>query len=76
MALKMIEAIRKKSLKERFLFVIGLLLFLIYFAFGVLVIFWKNFPIAIPTTYRIALGVIIIVYAFFRFFRILNTDKD
>ncbi len=66
----------KKSLKERFFLVIGMVFFLGYFSLGVLTIFWKNFPFDIQTNYRIALGVILILYSFVRFYRIINDNKD
>jgi len=62
----------QKSLKGRFLFVIGILFFLIYFVLGMIVIFWKEFPIALPDTYRVAFGVLLIVYSFLRFVRLLQ----
>ncbi len=67
--------IEKKSLKERFLLVIGILFFLIYFVFGMAVLFWKRLPLDMPKNYRIAFGIIIIVYAFFRFIRFFQKDK-
>ncbi|RTY92516.1 hypothetical protein [Flavobacterium sp. GT3R68] len=66
----------KKSLKERFFLVIGIVFFLAYLGMGVLVIFWRNFPLNIPTHYRIALGVILIMYSFIRFFRIIKDNKE
>lgn len=60
---------QKKSPKERFLLVIGILFFLLYLAFGLAVIFWKGLGLDMPDTYRIAFGSIIIVYAFLRFIR-------
>lgn len=59
----------KKSLKERFLFVIGILFFGLYLSFGLAIIFWKGLPLNMPNNYRIALGIIVIVYAFLRFIR-------
>jgi cytochrome c biogenesis protein CcdA len=72
---KLIEQIKKKSLKERFLLVIRILFFLIYLTIGLLIIFWKGLPLNMTDNYRIALGVILIVYAFLRFLRFFNTDK-
>ena len=63
---------QKKSPQQRFLFVIGALFFVLYLAMGLTVIFWDDFPIRMQTPYRIALGVILIVYAGFRFFRMLK----
>ncbi len=60
---------QKKSLKERFLLVIGILFFLLYLTFGLAVIFWKGMPLSMSPNYRIALGIIVIVYAFLRFIR-------
>ena len=59
----------KKSLKERFLLVIGIFFFLIYLSFGLAILFWDKLPLKMPQNYRIALGLIIIVYAFLRFIR-------
>ncbi len=66
----------KKSLKERFLLVIGLLFFMLYFVLGMIVIFWKDFPLVLNTNYRIAFGIILIVYSFLRFLRFFNSNKD
>ncbi len=62
----------QKSLQERFLFVIGILLFLIYFVLGLAIIFWKKLPLDMEQNYRIAFGVLLIVYSFFRFIRLLQ----
>lgn len=60
---------KKKSPKERFFLVIGILFFLLYLAFGLAVIFWKDLGLKMPDNYRYAFGGIIIVYAFLRFIR-------
>jgi len=73
---KFITNIQKKSLKERFLFVIGILFFLLYFILGLIVIFMKNLPIGLPTNYRLAFGALLIVYAFIRCVRIINDNKE
>lgn len=66
----------QKSPKVRFLLVLGIVFFLIYFILGVTVIFWKDFPINMSTNYRIAFGVLLIVYAFFRFIRLIQNNKE
>jgi hypothetical protein len=66
----------KKSLKGRFFLVIGMVFFLAYLVMGVTIIFWKNFPYAMKPGYRIAFGVVLIVYSFFRFYRIVNDNKN
>jgi uncharacterized membrane protein (DUF485 family) len=67
---------QKKSLKERFLFVIGMLVFLAYFILGLIFVFWKSMPIAMQSEYRIAFGILLIVYSFVRFFRIFNANNE
>jgi hypothetical protein len=66
----------KKSLKERFFLVIGMVFFVAYLAMGLTIIFWKNFPFDMKPGYRIAFGAVLIVYSFIRFFRIINDNKE
>ncbi len=67
---------KKKSLKERFLLFTGILFFLIYLTLGLIIIFWQEFPIRMETKYRIAFGILLIGYAFIRFLRFINSNKD
>lgn len=62
----------QKSLKGRFLLVIGILFFLVYLVLGLIIIFWKKFPFNLPEQYRIAFGVLLIVYSFIRFTRLIQ----
>jgi len=73
---KIFNNMKKKSLIERFLLIITILVFLCYFFLGVMVIFWDKFPLDIKMSYRIALGVILIVYSFIRFFRFYNSNIE
>ena len=73
---EMLNNIKKKSLKERFLLVMGILFFLSYLVLGLFVIFMKNFPIKMQFSYRVAFGLLLIVYSFVRFTRIINDNKD
>ncbi|MBP9792969.1 hypothetical protein EQG63_05390 [Flavobacterium amnicola] len=59
----------KKSLKERFLLVIGVLFFIIYLTMGLAILFWQKLPLPLSQGYRTTLGIAIIVYAFLRFIR-------
>jgi hypothetical protein len=68
--------LKKKSLIERFLLIITVLVFLSYFFLGLMVIFWKKFPFNMQMQYRIALGVVLIMYAIIRFFRVYNANKE
>lgn len=63
---------KQKSLAERFLFILGLLMFSLYLILGLALIFWKSFPISLSTNLRILFGVSLIVYSFFRFIRLLQ----
>jgi len=49
---------------------------LIYLTFGLAVIFWKQLPLNLTQPYKIALGLLLIVYAFFRFLRYLYIDEN
>jgi hypothetical protein len=67
----------KKSLKERFLLFIGILFFMFYLTLGLGIIFWKPAEeLEIAPQYRIAFGVLLIVYSFFRFLRFFNSNKE
>jgi hypothetical protein len=72
---KCIEFIKKKSLKERFLLVMGGMFFLIYFVLGLAVLFWKAFPFAMEYKYRMLFGILLIAYSFIRFYRFYNDNK-
>ncbi len=76
MVSKLKENIEKKSPKERFLLVIGILFFLIYLAFGFIMIFWEALPIALSHNYRLAFGALLIVYAFTRLLRFFNSNNN
>ena len=67
---------QKKSLKERFLLVIGMMFFLIYLTLGLIIIFWDDVPLSMPYNFRIALGVILILYSFLRFIRFFNKEEN
>ncbi|TDE03628.1 hypothetical protein E0F91_10235 [Flavobacterium sandaracinum] len=68
--------IKKKSLKERFLLVLGILFFVVYFVLGLFIIFMDNLPIDLTPTYRIAAGILLIAYASFRCYRIINDNNN
>ena len=73
---KVIDNFQEKSLKERFLLVIGMLFFLIYLTLGLAIIFWDKLPLSLPYNFRIAFGVILIVYSFLRFIRFFNKVEN
>ncbi|MCV9932210.1 hypothetical protein OIU80_07935 [Flavobacterium sp. LS1R47] len=73
---QLLDNIKKKSLKERFLLVLGMFFFLMYFVIGLAIIFWKTLPIAMEYKYRVAFGILLIVYSFIRFVRFFNSNTD
>lgn len=73
---KIYRNIQKKSLKERFLLVIGVLFFFLYFVLGLLIIFMDNFPLDMSYSYRVAFGILLFVYAFVRVIRIIKDNKE
>ncbi|HRN98745.1 MAG TPA: hypothetical protein PLA69_05455 [Flavobacterium sp.] len=68
------ETLQKKSPKQRFLLVIGILFFLVYLFLGLMIIFWKSLPLEMEFRYRVALGVVLIVYAIIRFLRLIREN--
>ena len=64
----------QKSPAKRFLFILGLGMFALYFVLGIIIMFWKDFPIDMSQGYRIAFGVLLIGYSFLRFVRLLRSQ--
>ena len=65
---------KQKSPAKRFLFILGLGMFTLYFVLGIIIMFWKEFPIDLSHGYRIAFGVLLIGYSFLRFVRLLRSQ--
>lgn len=70
----------QKSPIQRFLFVLGMVFFLLYLILGITLIFWHNLPMGfdlnISQKGRIAFGVLLILYAFFRFVRLIQKSRE
>jgi uncharacterized membrane protein (DUF485 family) len=67
---------KQKSPQQRFLFILGLVMFLIYLTLGVILIFFKELiPLQMEAKYRIIFAVGLIIYALIRFYRLTN-QKD
>lgn len=64
----------QKSPAKRFLFILGLGMFMLYFVLGIIIMFWEEFPIDLSRGYRIAFGVLLIGYSFLRFVRLLRSQ--
>ncbi|WP_291275121.1 hypothetical protein [Flavobacterium sp.] len=67
---------KQKSPKQRFLFVLGLVMILAYLIIASIFIFWESMPVTVPYSNRLAFGVLLVVYAIFRFYRFNTTFKD
>jgi len=63
----------QKSPAKRFLFILGLGMFALYFVLGVAIIFWKDFPINLDFEYRVAFALLLIIYSFIRFVRLIRS---
>jgi uncharacterized membrane protein len=67
---------KQKSLKRRFLLIIGLITFVCVVALGIMVIFWDGIAQQYPDYVRKVLGGMIILYAVLRFSRLLKKDEN
>ncbi|MEW5676981.1 hypothetical protein ABGT15_11770 [Flavobacterium enshiense] len=67
---------KQKSPQQRFLFVLGLIFLGLYVFLAVTLFVWKSMPVEIPYSRRIILGVLLVIYAAFRFSRLLNAEKN
>ncbi len=68
---------RQKSPARRFLLIIGIVMFALYFVMGAMIFFWPNFPLmqGVDIKWKIAFGVLLIVYSFFRFIRLIKQPQ-
>jgi len=67
---------RQKSLKRRFLLILGVTASIAFCALGLMVIFWGQMLSNVPKTQKILIGIAIIIYAIIRFARLLKRDPD
>lgn len=65
---------KQKSPQQRFLFVLGLVFLGLYVFLALTLFVWKSMPVEIPYNRRVILGVLLLVYAVFRFTRLLNKE--
>ena len=67
---------KQKSPLQRFLFVFGLLFFVLYLGLGIMFIFWKDMPLDMDYNVRVLFGGLLIVYGVFRFYRLWNKQNQ
>lgn len=67
---------KQKSLKRRFLLILGVITFLCFCGLGLMIIFWDRIPLAISQTQKTFFGLFIIGYAVIRFARVFKRKED
>lgn len=70
------ETFKQKSPQQRFLFILGLVMFLFYLILGGMLIFGTVVLNQIQPMYRVMLGCLLIVYAVIRFIRLINQKPE
>jgi hypothetical protein len=68
--------LRQKSPKQRFLFILGLLIFCFYLVLAYLVVFWESFPLEVSNIRRRLFGGLLVLYASFRFYRLIKKEDE
>jgi undecaprenyl pyrophosphate phosphatase UppP len=75
-----LDTFKQKSPQQRFLFILGVAMIIIFFVLAVVIVFFGELinldPQRFPQKYRIAFGVVLVVYAAIRFFRIIRDNKE
>jgi hypothetical protein len=66
----------QKSLKRRFLLILGAITFICVFGLGVMILFWDKILPQLDGYYRTAFGVMVIAYSILRFSRLLKKEDD
>ena len=67
---------RQKSLKRRFLLILGIAAFLSFSSLGLMIIFWDKMLPDVSKTQKIIIGAVLLIYAVVRFSRLLKKDPD
>jgi hypothetical protein len=67
---------RQKSLKRRFLLILGVTAFICFCSLGLMIIFWDRMLPNMSHIQKIGFGSIIIVYSIVRFSRLLRKDPN
>jgi hypothetical protein len=67
---------KQKSLKRRFLLILGAVTGVCVLGLGLMIIFWKDMLPQLTGFQRTGFGVLIMIYAVLRFARLLRKDPD
>ncbi|RZA03202.1 MAG: hypothetical protein EOP47_04085 [Sphingobacteriaceae bacterium] len=67
---------KQKSLKRRFLLILGIVTLVCIIGLGLMLMFWQDIPVQLTNTQRKLFGGLIILYGILRFSRLLKKDDE
>lgn len=67
---------KQKSLKRRFLLILGATTFAFILALGLMIAFWDRMPLNLSKVQRYIFGSLVILYAILRFSRLFKKETD
>jgi hypothetical protein len=67
---------KQKSLKRRFLLILGIAAFIAVASFGLMIMFWDKLELNMSHTQRLMVGGLVIGYAILRFTRVFKKQPD
>jgi len=67
---------KQKSLKRRFLLILGATTFAFILALGLMIMFWDRMPLNLSKVQRYVFGSLVILYAILRFSRLFKKETD
>lgn len=67
---------KQKSLKRRFLLILGIVTFVAFLTFGLMVAFWDGLELQLDDTQRKIFGGMVVLYSVLRFSRLLKKDDE
>ncbi|GAB1464460.1 hypothetical protein [Pedobacter sp.] len=73
------DNLKQKSPQQRFLLILGVAMIILFCTIAVIVVFFGDKihldPQKFPQEYRVAFGIVLVIYAAIRFFRILRDNR-
>jgi len=67
---------QQKSLKRRFLLILGVVTFICVFTMGIMVMFWDKLNLGLSHTQRLLFGSLFLLYGILRFSRVFKKQPD
>ena len=67
---------KQKSLKRRFLLILGIAAFIAVVSFGLMIMFWDKLELNLSHTQRLMVGGLVIGYGILRFTRVFKKQPD